>query len=229
MKRFAVLGKTSETKAQLRKELEAHHFIYDETNPDIVLSYGGDGTYIIAEHTYPGIPKVLIRDSKICYKCHNIPTEHVLTNLAAGKYAIQKHAKIQAQFNNKTYVGVNEATIRNKTPVHALRFELRIDDKKINHEYIGDGIIISTSFGSTGYYYSVTRHTFTKGLGIAFNNTTIHHDHLLVDESSTIHITITRGEGILAIDHEMINVTEGDIITITKSKQFASIIQVTGN
>jgi NAD+ kinase len=224
MKRVAVVGKSLETHAQLCKELEKYGFVYDEKNPDLVLSYGGDGTFLRAEAQFPEVPKVLIRDSKICVKCHNLPTEHVLTSISKGKFSVIKYKKIEAHVDKRFLTGINEVTVRNKTPVHALRFELFVDGKQIDGEIIGDGVTVATVFGASGYFYSITRRVFYKGLGIAFNNSTKPVEPVFIPDSSMIEIVLTRGEAIVAVDHEMLEVKEGKIV-VNASKKFATILQ----
>ena len=76
--KIAVFGKTPESKHELAAAAEKEGFEYEEKLPDIVISYGGDGTFLRAERKYPGVIKALFRYSNICKKCHNLPINHAL-------------------------------------------------------------------------------------------------------------------------------------------------------
>ena len=224
--KIAVYGKTPEIKTELLNAAKKAGFLYDEKNPDIVISYGGDGTFLWAERRYPGVPKALFRYSKTCKKCHNLPIDHALELIKKKKYRIIHHTKIEAKINSTRLLGTNDIVIRNAMPTHAVRFTLSVNGKKINKEIIGDGIVAATPFGSTAYFYSITRKTFKKGIGIAFNNTTIPHPPIFLPEKAKIKFTVTRGEAFAVADNEprMIVLTPGKSITITSSKQKARII-----
>lgn len=224
--KIAVFGKTPESKQELLMAAKKAGFTYDEKEPDIIISYGGDGTFLRAERKYPGVIKALFRYSNICKKCHNLPIDHALALIKKKKYKIASYAKLEARVGKTVLLGTNDIVIRNAMPTHAVRFTLQINGKSINGEFIGDGIVAATPFGSTAYFHSITQKTFTKGKGIAFNNTTIAHKPLFLPDKSRITLTITRGEAFAVTDNEprMIVMTPGMKITITTSKNKIRII-----
>ncbi len=225
--KIAVYGKTPESKAQLQKAVRKARFTYDEKKPDLVISYGGDGTFLWAERKYPGIPKALFRYSKTCKKCHNLPIDHALELIKKKKYKIVAHSKLEAHINTTILLGANDIVVRNALPTHAIRFTLTINGRKINEEFIGDGIVVATPFGSTAYFHSITKKSFRKGIGIAFNNTTITHAPIFLSEKSKIQLTITRGEAFVVADNEprMVVLTKGKSVTIKASKKKARILE----
>ncbi|MEM3154515.1 MAG: hypothetical protein QW165_03035 [Candidatus Woesearchaeota archaeon] len=225
--KVAIYGKTPEKKAELFKAVRNAGFIYDEKKPDIVISYGGDGTFLWAERKYPGIPKALFRYSTICKKCHNLPIEHALTLIKKEKYRIAEHTKLQAKIGKTILIGTNDIIIRNAMPTHAIRFIIRINGKQIDGEFIGDGIVAATPFGSTAYFHSITRTTFKKGIGMAFNNTTIAKKPMFLPEKTRIQFALKRGEAFVVADNEprTIILTPGKKITITASTKKARIIE----
>jgi NAD+ kinase len=224
--KIAVFGKTPESKQQLLTAAKKAGFTYDEREPDIVISYGGDGTFLRAERKYPGIVKALFRYSNICKKCHNLPIDHALALIKKKKYKVSTFSKLEARVGKSLLTAANDVVIRNAMPTHAIRFTLEINGKQVNDEFIGDGIVAATPFGSTAYFNSITRKTFSKGIGIAFNNTTKARKHLFLPENARITLTITRGEAFAVADNEprLIVMTPGEKITITKSKSKAKII-----
>ena len=206
--------------------------VIDDSNkkekPDIVASYGGDGTFMKAEAKYPGVPKFIVKRSETCKKGHNIPKEELLKKVISRKYIIEKEMKISAFFEGKKLVGLNEIVVHNFNPRRAIRYELFVNDKKIGGQIIGDGVIIATPFGSTGYYRSIADSFFEIGIGVAFNNSTEQSDHMVLKEDSNIKIKIIRGPALVYADNgeSEILLEDNDEIIIKKSANKAKIVRV---
>jgi NAD+ kinase len=196
-------------------------------NPDVVISYGGDGTYLLSEVGYPGIPKVMIRDSKICKKCVNLPTEETLKRLSKGEYIENKLIKLEANYGDKKYTVVNDVVVAHTTPTSAIRYKIYINNIPYidGREIVGDGIVVATPFGSGAYYRSITDGVFSVGIGLAFNNSTEQVDHIVLRESDEIRFELTRGHAVLAIPgHVPERVTEGDSLTIKTSNEMGKVL-----
>jgi NAD+ kinase len=197
-------------------------------NPDMVASYGGDGTFMKAESEFPGIPKFALKKSKICKKCLDIPNEETLKKVFAGEYSVEEEIKIESTSKGKRIVGLNEIIVHNSDPRRAIRYEVFVNDKKIDGVIIGDGIVVSTPYGSTGYYRSITDGTFDVGIGLAFNNSTEQSKHMVLKENSEVKIRIIRGPAMAYADNDTKEITlnDGDEIVINKSKEKAKIIKL---
>lgn len=185
-------------------------------NPQVVITYGGDGTLLSAESLFPSIPKLAIRDNAICVKCQNHKDEKVLTGLQKDKLKLFEINKLEAHFQDKKQFAVNDFVIRNSLQMHAIRFKINSSDELI----IGDGVVVATSFGSSGYFKSITRKTFTKGFGLAFNNTTEPFKPIYFNQD-TIKVTIVRGPATLTSDNspDTLELTGGCEITFKPSSQ----------
>ncbi|MDO8460423.1 MAG: hypothetical protein Q7S74_04900 [Nanoarchaeota archaeon] len=199
-----------------------------EKDPDIVISYGGDGTFLVAERLFPSIPKLLLRKSSICKLCEDGNTYEIIKRVIEGKIIKNIYPKLEAKINSRLIPlkSINDIIIRNKNQYESLRFDTIINDQTMQN-IIGDGVVISTPFGSTGYFYSITRKNFEKGIGIAFNNPTSHQDYIIKDDLN-IKIKISRGEAIISFDNipEIHESKEGDIIEIFTSKENFTTIRV---
>ena len=218
----------------IEKELPKYGFKLDKKNPDIVISFGGDGSALYGERTYPGVPRIMIKHSKVCQKCklRTYDFSKVLSKLKEKKYKIVEEIKVEGIVNKdskKKLIGLNEIGIHHGIPTKAIRLMLKVNGKIIENQVIGDGLLVATPYGSTGYFYSISRKKFSKGLGIAFNNSVnINRKNVIVNDNSMIEVKILRGKGLMTADEneKMIPLKIGDTITIRKSKGKARIIEL---
>lgn len=186
---------------QIKPLVQSLGFSIVEKNPAVVISYGGDGTLLSAENLFPSIPKFAIRDNAICIKCLRHKDGVVLKKLKGGKLKILGINKLEASFQGKKLLAINDFVIRNALQMHAIRFKVFKNSKQIDNLIIGDGVVCATSFGSTGYFKSITREQFTKGFGLAFNNTTSLLNPIYFGGKDIIKITIVRGPATLTYDN----------------------------
>ncbi len=222
--RIAVIGKEIE---KLKKKIEEKGFEYDEKNPEMVICYGGDGTFLIGERVYPNIPKLLVKVSPTSNKGYQIKIDKVLKKFNKKEFIIKKIKKLKAvyqgTFETRSLIGVNDIVIRNSLPTEALRFKLKT--KNFNETFIGDGVVIATNYGSSqgAYFYSITRKEFKKGIGIAFNNVTKKQKSKTISKKDKIEIEIIRGPGVLVADNnrDYINLEKGDKIKIFQTNEIA--------
>jgi NAD kinase len=197
-------------------------------HPDIVISHGGDGTLMRAEQTYPEVPKLPLRASAVCKLCSTLPNEVVLEKIKKDQYTVDEFSKLSVTSGEQTHIGLNDVVVHNKDPRHAIRYDVSVNDKDILKGVIGDGVVVATPLGSTGYYRSITDSYFEVGIGLAFNNSTEQSDHIILKENSVIKITIARGPAIVYVDNqkESIELDEGESVEIKKSNQTARIIRI---
>jgi|SRR3989344_518279 len=199
-----------------------------DKSPEFVVSFGGDGTVMHSEAQYPGIPKIILKNSRVCKLCSPLENDEVLKRIKSGKYKIEDYWKLIGRANGKELLAMNDITVHNGDPRHAIRYKFAINGKFIGHEVIGDGVVISTPFGSTGYYRSITDSFFEVGIGLAFNNSTEQSDHMVLKEDSKIKLEIIRGPAIVFADNQenKIILNIGDFVTLEKSSKTAKIVKV---
>lgn len=226
MKRIHIVGRDLEKIEGMKEILESQGFSYVEENPDLVISYGGDGMFLIAERMFPGVQKILMKDSAVGNECYDIDLEKVLKKYVQKDFEIEEIYKLKAvyrgRFETRELVGVNDIVVRNSLPTEAVRFKVFIDGKDIG-EFIGDGVVISTPYGSGGYFASITRRKFDKGMGVAFSNVTKLYEPLILSESGRIEIEIVRGPAVLVADNnrDYINLENGDKIVVKQTEEVA--------
>lgn len=218
-----LFGKNSETISHLIPEYGLE-LVHDK--PDVIVSYGGDGTLLAAERKFPAISKLPIRDSKVCKKCPIHTTEHLLQKLSNGDIKLEEYPKLEAKTHDAHLLAVNDLVVRNSIPIHALRFRVYLNTKLVVPEVIiGDGVVFTTFFGSTGYFQSITRKSVDEGFAMAFSNTTFAIEPVRFNTDDHIKIEIIRGPGTLSADNnpKFSNLKEKDEILVQASSHSAQI------
>jgi len=222
MKRVHILGKSPEKVGVIKEQLASKGFCLVEENPEIVISYGGDGMFLISERIFPGVPKILLRDSEVGNMTHNLDVGEVIDLYLGGKFSLEESRKIKGvrkgRFEVRELIGVNDIVIRNSLPTEAIRFRYKINDGDWSKILIGDGIIVSTPYGSNkgAYFHSIVRKKFEKGIGVAFNNITEEMKPLYLSEGDSLEVEIVRGIGVMVADNnrDSINLESGDKIKV---------------
>lgn len=195
-------------------------------NPEVVITYGGDGTLLEAERKFPQVPKLPIRHSQNCRYCANHTPEALLEKLTNRQLNSQKFFKLEAVAGQDRVVALNEIGVLHQLLYQGIRFQVKIDGQDVAGTIIGDGIMVATPFGSSGYFKSITGQTFASGIGVALSNTVSHLKYRVVDEKSLIEVSIVRGPAQVTSDNnpKLIQLAEGGQISITKSPQMATIL-----
>ena len=214
--------------SKVKRILTTNGFVFVKKNPDFIICYGGDGTVLFSERKYPEIPKLILKTSRTCRKYdYSINGfSELLSKIKTGEYKIHKEMKLETTTKSKSLVGLNEIQVHPKLPIYAVRFLLSVDNKEYK-DLIGDGVIVATSFGSTGYYKATGGKSFKKGIGISFNN--LHNNKVesfVVSEDSVVKLKISRGPAWLLADNieDFIELKAGDNATIRKSDSVANFI-----
>lgn len=213
---------------RLSAEVAAHrNLTLVEDDPDVVICYGGDGTLLGAEMRWPGAPKVPILNSRRGHRCIAHPADEVIGRLAGGTLIPHEYLTLEGAVVRGGATGA-ETRVRalNEFNVHmgrinsAVRFKLWFEEQPYEDglEILGDGLVVSTPFGSTAYFNQITRGIFTHGIGVALKYTGEHTNHMVVPESMSLRVLITRGPATLAYDSadEFVHLEEGDALLVRR-------------
>ncbi len=135
-------------------------FDFDDKAPDIVISIGGDGQMIktIRQHKHFSVPFAGINAGRLGFlpnvckddDCIN----RFLTAVSSGEYQLKLRPLLRVSAKNADDVifenfAFNEVIVKYSS-IKLMRTDIYIDDVHFNH-YTGDGIVVSTPLGSTGY------------------------------------------------------------------------------
>ena len=129
---------------------------------DLVLSIGGDGTFLSAAQTVAdvGIPILGVNFGRLGFLSENSP-ESVLPALLSGEFSVEYRTMLNATLkgtNARKDIGllpyaVNEVSLHRKG-VGVLGVEVSVDGITLP-TYWADGLLVATSSGSTAYSLSV--------------------------------------------------------------------------
>ncbi|MFH1972412.1 MAG: hypothetical protein ABIJ18_02945 [archaeon] len=193
---------------ELKEFLKGHRLVFRK--PELIVVYGGDGTLLAAEEKFPGVKKLFFY--KNCRKFDFFDN-------------YKNYIKLDVFLNGKKlFTALNDVNVHYKLP-RALRFNIKVNHFDLGENLIGDGVIVATPFGANAYYRTITGNSFTKGIGIAFNNVIGNKTNKVVDENSVVEIIINREEGFLAVDSnsKVFELKKGDSVVIKKSKEIACV------
>lgn len=145
---------------ELKEKIRKHNLELVENNFDIAIAIGGDGSFLRMvkecefnqDILYVGINTGTLGFAQEIYP-NNI--DEFLDKLIKKEYKIEEVAiqetKVYSDYI-KTFYSLNEIVIRDEN-LNVLKLDITIDDIKLE-SFVGDGLLISTSFGSTAYNLS---------------------------------------------------------------------------
>ncbi|HOW08406.1 MAG TPA: NAD(+)/NADH kinase [Bacteroidales bacterium] len=133
-----------------------------DTIPDLVLSVGGDGTFLetmLRVREY-GIPIAGVNAGRMGFLA-NISEDDIASSvelLCRGRYKVLERSLIELRkpegvFDNESSVALNEVTVQKADP-SMITITVYVDGVHLN-TYWADGLIVSTATGSTAYNLSV--------------------------------------------------------------------------
>lgn len=191
-----------------------------EQNPDLVISHGGDGSLLGAERDFPGVPKCPIRDRKQNPKCPLHSELSTLEKLFSGQLQKAELAKLVATSSNGGELrGINDLVLSRELVSSAIRYRLWVDGELFRSQVVSDSLVISTPFGSTGYFQSITRGNIRAGIGLAFNNTMDGIGFSVLPGIARLEVQVLRGPAVLMADNDprMLKFTAGETLQVRLS------------
>ena len=231
--------KTKESLVEISNELNIG--IADEINEsDIVISVGGDGTFLETARLCLEKPIIGINTGTLGYLTEISPKniEMVLKNILEGNYDIENRMMLEGEIIKPSGdvieipESLNEIAI-SKNTFGVVRFEVAVNEKLIN-SYTADGILICTPTGSTAYNLSCGGPIVDPGANIMTLTPIAPHSILnrsiILSDDSIVDIEITElrknTTSYALYDGKAIEVFSGDIIRIKKSDKITKIIKI---
>ena len=153
--------KSRQTQKVLEEKIRQKGFLLRENNYDLAISIGGDGAFLkmIKETDFnSNIAYLGINTGTLGFAPEIYPQEidNFLDKLAHQDYKFAQvgieEIIIYYQEKKETFYSLNEIVIR-EADLNTLHTNVLVNDK-ILENFSGDGLLISTSFGSTAYNLS---------------------------------------------------------------------------
>ncbi len=152
---------TKQVKKQLEKLLTTKDIDIVEENPDLVIAIGGDGSFLRAVKAFnfnSDLIYVGVNTGSLGFLQEVKPEdlECFVDSLDNGNYKLEKvkiqETEVLTESGIYLYYSLNEILIREKD-LNTVILDIKINDAKLE-KYIGDGVLIATSIGSTAYNLS---------------------------------------------------------------------------
>jgi len=209
--------------------VESRGDILPET--DMVLSIGGDGTFLSAAKRVAdsGVPILGVNFGRVGFLSENDP-ESVLDALSEGSYSIEDRTMLRAIVSDSDVVrdpvfwpyALNEVTVHRKG-ASVLGVDVTIDGTPLP-TYWADGLLVSTSSGSTAYSLSAGGpicHPESKVFiiePIAPHNLNLR--PLIVPDTTRIGLSIVSrdGEAVLSMDNRTMEIDSACRVDISMAQ-----------
>ena len=212
---------------------QASILAFSKLHPKYVVAYGGDGTVLNVVKDNPNKSIIPIRNYGLCEK-HQQMYDKLLSNDSVLCNNILKNVdRVQCHylkwmFKDKTQYGISEVVVKNCDPTSAIRFNLSVNGSYIVKNAIADGLIASTTYGSTGYFKSISRCSFScGGIGLAFIAPMQNLSTGIYPTESQIVIEFVRNATIIATADKSIEqlcMSNGDAICIQQSTNAVELV-----
>lgn len=160
--RILVFNNQSSYSDRVKRELlgiiRASGKTVDDSNPDVVVAIGGDGTMLSAIRKYRhfGIPFIGIDTGTLGFLNTIMPEnlETIVDVFEQKNFRVEKYPTIAVKMSTVDGTTIedyafNEAIIRHYEP-RLLHSKIYINGYPFNY-FTGDGLVISTPIGATGY------------------------------------------------------------------------------
>lgn len=210
-------------------------------NCDILLSIGGDGTFLETIHMIrdSGIPILGINTGRLGFLASTSKDniEASLQDIKDGKYRLQTRSLLSLVTADKLFgednFALNELTIHKKETSSMITIHTYIGDLYLN-SYWADGLIVSTPTGSTAYSLSCGGPIMVPGVEdyvitpIAPHNLNVR--PVVVPDNRVIRLKIEgRGNNFLcSLDSKSVTIDSSIELEIKKAEFQINVIQTEG-
>jgi NAD+ kinase len=149
---------------------------YSKTDPDIAIVVGGDGTFGYYGRTlsipmlFVGIKDPNILGSKsVLAETYFDRLPKVLEDIETNRYSVDERKMLSVKCKGKITDVLTDVYLERGIYAGCLRYTVSIGNKNSKIRFtdyaIGNGVIVSTSFGSAGYYSYLDRMKMSNRTG----------------------------------------------------------------
>lgn len=202
---------------------------------EAIMAVGGDGTLLRANSLALnfGLPVLGVNIGRVGFltEIEMEQLDKAVEKLATGDYSIETRMMLCASVGEVSANAVNDVVISRGGYSRLIGVDAWVNDDQVGH-YVGDGLIISTPTGSTGYSLSAGGPIICPDVSCMLLTPICAHSlqHRPVVTSADQVITIRLNDDVpamVSIDgQEAIPFTQGQLLTITKAEQPARFIRL---
>lgn len=172
---------------------------FEEKNRQVRICYGGDGTLVSEWRRAQKDKKVLlpIRNYGQCPE-HAGFLDDLLNRPekfgdAKRELKMTLHPPVRCEFGSYDSLALSEFLVTNADITEALRFDVLVNGEKYLGNVVATSFLVSSAFGATGYWSSVTRTIFREGFGMAFVAPTVGVSNLVLKPTDRAEVRFARG------------------------------------
>ena len=243
MKRYALVIKQDEISNHIAKTIKdelTNVMEYDQNNPDLVISVGGDGTMLLSVHKYlhQNVYFIGVHTGTLGFFT-DYQKDEILVLVEAiknDKYQVMERnlleVKVKSNETEVKYLALNEMRIDHGYATQVI--DVYIDDELLE-TFRGNGLCVSTPSGSTAYNKSIGGSVIYPGsplmqltevAGIQHNAYRSLGSSLILDANKVIRLKGHHFDCVdLGIDYLMFCHNDVDSIEIRISKKTAKFIE----
>lgn len=213
-----------------------------KTGIDLVISVGGDGTFIktVGFIRDSNVPILGINTGRLGFLA-NIRRDQIeesMELILQKKYVYEKRSLLSVETKNKIFgednFALNEVTVHKKDTASMITVHATLGEDYLN-SYWADGLIVATPTGSTAYSLSCGGPIITPGCKVHILTPIAAHNlnvrPMVVADDLEIKLTVEGREKsyLVSLDSKTKNIAAGEEIIIRKAKFMVNVIKFEDN
>lgn len=207
---------------------------------ELLIVLGGDGTIlsIVKDTAKNDIPILGINLGRVGFLTElekDADAKGLIKTLLERKYQIETRAILEIEHKGNKYFALNEVLISRNAECCVIPIEVKVNDNHLD-KYLGDGVLVSTPTGSTGYSLSAGGPILSPDVSALIINPicphTLYSRPIVVSDNDNIELRVMsdRVNGKLSVDGTPSSVVlKNETIIIKKSKLKAKFIRLKKN
>jgi NAD+ kinase len=209
---------------------------------DLVISLGGDGTFIttVGYIRDSGVPILGVNSGRLGFLA-NLPTEQMeeAFDLIQNKdYVYQKRSLLRIETERQLFgddnIALNEVTLHKRDTSSMITVHAELDGNYLN-SYWADGLIVGTPTGSTAYNLSCGGPIVTPGCQVHLLTPIAPHNlnvrPMVVPDHLPIKLSIEGRDRryLISIDGKSLSIAQGEEVTIRKAEFMINVVKFMDN
>jgi len=224
----------------LAKSLKTKGTPLDKMEADVYVAVGGDGTILLTlNHT--DRPVLAVNAGGIGFLSEVEPKYalNAVERILRGDFRVEERAKIAARLDDERLPdAANEVTVQSSKIAKLIKFRIEINGE-VTDTLRGDGVIVATATGSTGYSLSVGGPIMHPAVDAVLVSPIapfrLGARPLVVPYTSTIKVTVLerrlgaeKPAKVVVDGHHSADMAPNDVVTVTPSERRARFVRFNG-